>query len=235
MAGRFGRLCTAVFSLSLVVAASLSTGSADGATHGHTSIILTTRNSPTMGAYLASGHGFTLYTFTLDTSHSSACTGACARLWPPLLAPKGAKLNRLVRGVPASRLGTIGRANGAHQLTYEGKPLYLFAGDKRPGQTTGEGVDNVWFVALVRPVKTASTDPTPTPSTAATSPPAQPDSSSSTRSHSTTAPAGGSPATAPPPTSAPVPPPTTQPAPPPTTQPPAPPTTTQPPTGGYGY
>src|SRR5580700_1614421 len=227
-----GRSCTVLVSLCLGVVASLGVvGTAEASTHGRTTIVLTTRNSPTMGAYLTSSHGFTLYTFTEDTSTRSSCTGACGKLWPPLLVPKSAKLARLVHGVPASRLGTVKRPNGTSQLTYEGRPLYLFAGDKHVGQTSGEGVGNVWFVALVTPAKATTAAQTPSPTTAA--PTAQPAAHTSTASGSS----GGTTATSPPPTNAPAPPQTTQPppettqpAPPTTTQPP--PTTTQPPQGG---
>jgi len=73
------------------------------------------------------------------------CVGACAAVWPPLLAtgrPTGGA------GLSASELGTITRSGGSHQVTYSGHPLYLFVKDRRAGQTAGQGViafGAAWF------------------------------------------------------------------------------------------
>jgi predicted lipoprotein with Yx(FWY)xxD motif len=91
---------------------------------------------------LVDGLGLTLYYLTSDTASSSACTGACAQAWPPLLDPSGTPTG------PASlpgHLGVVGDANGA-QVTYNGHPLYTYSGDSKPGDTTGQGVRGVWFV-----------------------------------------------------------------------------------------
>ena len=45
-------------------------------------------------------------------------------------------------GVATAKLGTSKRDDGTSQVTYNGHPLYTFAGDRSPGQTTGEGVDD---------------------------------------------------------------------------------------------
>jgi len=203
--------------------------------------LLTTRTNPLMGAYLVNGRGFTLYTFALDTTAKSPCSGVCAKEWPPVLVPKGAKLSALVHGVKTARLGKIKRADGTFQLTYEGKPLYLFVGDKRPGQTVGQGFANVWSVARVSPTKEAavanSLTPTPTapPAPTGTGPGASTSSSSGSTGHTSSGSSGsgGSEVPTPPPTNSA--PPTSPPAPSPT--PTSPPPTTPPnppPTGGGG-
>lgn len=193
--------------------------------------LVTTKANAAMGAYLVNAKGFTLYTFALDTSGKSACTGQCAAEWPPVLVPKGAKLSTLVHGLKASRLGKIRRANGAFQLTYLGKPLYRFVGDKRAGQTGGQGLEHAWSVATL-------TDGSATTTTSAPVAPPTTQAPSSSGSHSSS---GGSGSTAPPdnPPATPAPTQPTQPTPTPTqpTQPtPAPvQPTPNPPTGGYGY
>ena len=92
-----------------------------------------------MGTILvASSNGMTVYQFALDVKDSgtSACTGACSDTWPAFTVPAG--------GTPVAgpgvtgKLGTITRAdNGALQVTYNGKPLYFFSGDKAAGDTNG--------------------------------------------------------------------------------------------------
>ena len=70
---------------------------------------------------------------------------ACASAWPPLLANGKPTAGT---GLTASKLGTITRSGGNHQVTYNGHPLYLFIKDKKPGQTTGQGVTAfgaAWF------------------------------------------------------------------------------------------
>ena len=168
---RFGILVGA-FALTLVLGAQ-AVSMAEASAAKHAAVLVSTVKSTTLGAYLVTAKGLTLYTFSLDTSTKSACTGACAAQWPPVLVPKGARLSALVHGVKPSRLGEIKRSNRKFQLTYEGKPLYRFAGDKSAGQTTGQGFDKVWFVALVSPTVVTTTPTvapviTPTPQSTST-------------------------------------------------------------------
>jgi predicted lipoprotein with Yx(FWY)xxD motif len=92
-----------------------------------------------LGSVLVNAGGRTLYLFEKDGRSRSACYGACATYWPPLLS--SAK-PRPARGVRASLLGVTKRSDGKRQVTYAGHPLYTFIGDKKAGQTTGEGLNN---------------------------------------------------------------------------------------------
>ena len=97
----------------------------------------------TLGSFLVDSNGMTLYLFTTDTPNTSTCYGPCAIAWPPLLTSGAPTAGT---GVTASLLGTTTRTDGTTQVTYNGWPLYYFASDKAPGDTTGENVQNVWFV-----------------------------------------------------------------------------------------
>ena len=106
---------------------------------------LTVRSS-SFGRILFDGRGFVLYAFTRDPKRRSACSGACATAWPPYIL-KG----RLVagKGITKSLLGTTGRANGARQVTYAGRPLYYCVGDRRAGQILCQNVrefGGLWLV-----------------------------------------------------------------------------------------
>src|SRR3954464_1603756 len=99
-----------------------------------------------LGPILVDSKGITLYDFVVDKGTSSACYGACAALWPPLLT-----YGKPVAGpgVKASLLGTTKRKDGKLEITYGGHPLYYFVSDRKPGQTTGQGVDQFgapWWV-----------------------------------------------------------------------------------------
>ena len=83
------------------------------------------------GRILFDGRGFVLYGFTADKKRRSVCTGACAAAWPPYVV-KGAP--RAGSGVEKSLLGTVRRADGKRQVTYAGRPLYYYVGDRRAGQ-----------------------------------------------------------------------------------------------------
>jgi predicted lipoprotein with Yx(FWY)xxD motif len=98
-----------------------------------------------LGKILVDSQGRTLYLFKKDTRGRSACSGECAKFWPPL---RVAGKPTVGSGVSASKLGTISRSDGKRQVTYNGHPLYTFLQDSRPGQTNGQGVTAfgaAWF------------------------------------------------------------------------------------------
>ena len=84
---------------------------------------------------LTNAKGLTLYSFAPDTGSTSNCNGTCAQLWPPVHGPVTAG-----PGVTGS-LGTIRRANGAIQATYNGHPLYTYVADTAPGQARGNNLN----------------------------------------------------------------------------------------------
>ena len=99
-----------------------------------------------LGRILVDSRGITLYDFVKDKGKTSVCYGACAALWPPLITQ-----GRPVAGtgVRASLLGTTKRKDGKLEVTYGGHPLYYFVSDRKPGQTTGQGVNQfggLWWV-----------------------------------------------------------------------------------------
>ena len=99
------------------------------------------------GTILVSSTGRTLYRYTVDSKHVNRCSGdpTCSKYWPPLLVKASAKPTAGA-GVKPSLLGTIKARNGMRQVTYEGFPLYFFAGDKKAGQIKGEDFLKVWYV-----------------------------------------------------------------------------------------
>jgi predicted lipoprotein with Yx(FWY)xxD motif len=99
-----------------------------------------------LGKILVNSQGRTLYLFQKDTGTESTCNGACAAAWPPLLANGKPTVGS---GANAYLVGTTTRADGKSQVTYNGHPLYLYAGDKNPGDTNGQGLNAFgggWFV-----------------------------------------------------------------------------------------
>jgi predicted lipoprotein with Yx(FWY)xxD motif len=102
--------------------------------------------SSKLGRILVDGTGRTLYLFEADHTAKSKCSAACASVWPPLTTDGAPKAGS---GVSAAKLGTTHRSDGTSEVTYNGHPLYTYAGDGRPGQTTGEGLDDFgaeWYV-----------------------------------------------------------------------------------------
>lgn len=99
-----------------------------------------------LGRILVDSKGITLYDFPPDQGTTSVCYGACAALWPPLLT-HGKPVSG--HGVRASLLGTTKRKDGKLEVTYGGHPLYYFVPDRKPGQTTGQGINQFggpWWV-----------------------------------------------------------------------------------------
>jgi len=95
-----------------------------------------------IGKYLTDTEGNTLYVFKKDSVGKSACTGPCLEKWPiyyreTVAAPSA---------IEAADFGTITREDGKKQTTFRGYPLYYWMNDKAPGETNGQGVNDVWFV-----------------------------------------------------------------------------------------
>jgi predicted lipoprotein with Yx(FWY)xxD motif len=136
------KLLSALGAATLVAAAAATFALAGGKAHGAR---LHTAKSH-LGQILVDSKGITLYDFVADKGKTSVCYGACAALWPPLITHGKPVAGH---GVRRSLLGTTKRKDGKLQVTYGGHPLYYFVTDRKPGQTTGQGVNQFggpWWV-----------------------------------------------------------------------------------------
>jgi predicted lipoprotein with Yx(FWY)xxD motif len=113
-------------------AASAPAGAASGAASFGSALNTTTISG---AAVLTNAQGFTLYSFAPDTAATSQCNGSCVQIWPPVNSPVTAGT-----GIPG-KLGTIARSDGTTQVTYNGHPLYTYAGDTHPGQANGNNLN----------------------------------------------------------------------------------------------
>jgi predicted lipoprotein with Yx(FWY)xxD motif len=121
---------------------------ADGSTPANPPAITLATATSDLGTFLTGKDGMTLYFFTKDTAPGvSVCEGDCAAAWPPVTVPAGSwpAAGEGVTGV----VGVAPRSDGTWQVTYDGRPLYTFAGDTAAGDTAGQGVGDVWYVANV--------------------------------------------------------------------------------------
>jgi predicted lipoprotein with Yx(FWY)xxD motif len=106
---------------------------------------LTVRSSA-FGRILFDSRGRALYAFTRDPRRRSVCNGACAAAWPPYVVR-----GRLRASGPVQRslLGTTRRANGTRHVSYAGRPLYYYVGDRRRGEVRCQNVrefGGLWLV-----------------------------------------------------------------------------------------
>ncbi|HEY1564518.1 MAG TPA: hypothetical protein VGF72_07545 [Gaiellaceae bacterium] len=104
---------------------------------------MTTRKVGKLGVILVNGAGRTLYMFVPDKQRRVTCKGSCAVIWPPLKVKKG---TRPTAGGAAKKalLGLDGNV-----VTYNKWPLYTYITDHKPGQATGQAVNNsggLWYV-----------------------------------------------------------------------------------------
>ena len=104
--------------------------------------VITAKNVGNLGKVLVDPEGRTLYFFEKDphslySAQSSACYGACAENWPPLLTEGEPEAED---GAYPTKLSTLKRKDGTLQVTYYGHPLYTYVGDKKPGEANGDGV-----------------------------------------------------------------------------------------------
>jgi predicted lipoprotein with Yx(FWY)xxD motif len=116
----------------------------------HTQV--TTAGVDNMETVLTDAERMSMYVFTKDvqTPDGSACNGNCADAWPPLLADSEATVS--------GHFTLVTRDDGARQWAFRGMPLYRWASDTAPGDTTGEHVNSVWYVAQPVPVSKHNTD-----------------------------------------------------------------------------
>lgn len=132
-----GVAAAAVFVLvTAAVAAGMPTARSATVTTAHTEL----------GQIVVDGRGRSLYLFEKDAHGRSACSGACAAYWPPLLT-SGKSI--AIKGAKPSLLGNVRRGDGSRQVSYAGHPLYFFSGDTGRGQTNGEGLQDFgagWYV-----------------------------------------------------------------------------------------
>jgi predicted lipoprotein with Yx(FWY)xxD motif len=137
---------TLIAALVALTIPALATGVAAAMTSGAASKAATVSLRKTkLGRVLVDAQGRTLYLFEKDKGDKSACAGACATAWPPLMTSGKPKAGP---GVEAKLLGTTVRKAG-RQVTYAGHPLYTYVGDGKAGQTTGEGSTGFgapWYV-----------------------------------------------------------------------------------------
>jgi predicted lipoprotein with Yx(FWY)xxD motif len=131
-------LAVAAAAVVLAACSSSATSSSSGGSSSSSSAAATAGSlkTATIGGVtvLTNASGFTLYSFAPDTPTKSNCNGTCAQNWPPVT---GAVTAAGVTGT----FGTIKRADGSVQATFDGHPLYAFAGDTAPGQNKGNGLN----------------------------------------------------------------------------------------------
>jgi predicted lipoprotein with Yx(FWY)xxD motif len=101
-----------------------------------------------MGTYLVGSSGRAIYLWAVDTSGKSSCSGACAKVWQPVIS---SAVPHATGAVNASGLTLITRSDGAKQVAYKGHPLYYFIADKGSGTTRGQGTSSFggkwWLIA----------------------------------------------------------------------------------------
>jgi predicted lipoprotein with Yx(FWY)xxD motif len=96
-----------------------------------------------LGKILVGDNNMTLYMFTKDEADKSNCNADCLSKWPPLITQGSPKLGD---GVDAKLVGNTKLADGRMIVTYNKMPLYYWVKDTKAGDTTGQGVGEVWYV-----------------------------------------------------------------------------------------
>lgn len=107
---------------------------------------LTQRADDSFGRYVTDHQGMAVYLYKQDKQFGkvSNCYDKCAKSWPPVLL--NASVKKLLDPALKKRYATITRKDGRVQLTYNGWPLYYWAGDQQAGDTNGHEVGDVWFL-----------------------------------------------------------------------------------------
>jgi predicted lipoprotein with Yx(FWY)xxD motif len=144
---RIGVIAAVAAAVAVSAAVWSGTGAAS-ARHLTKTPTVTTRKVGKLGVILVNGAGRTLYMFVPDKQKRVTCKGSCAIIWPPLKVKTGQKPTA-GGAAKKSLLGTYKVAGGKSVVSYNRWPLYTYITDKKPGQATGQGVDNsggLWYV-----------------------------------------------------------------------------------------
>ena len=126
-------------------AAATAVSKATAAATAVSEVTIVVATDATFGEFLTDAKGMALYLYTADSAGQSACSGDCLAAWPALTVAEGT--------TPAGgagvtgKLGTITRDDGTLQVTINDLPLYYFAQDKAAGDTTGQGLNDVWYLS----------------------------------------------------------------------------------------
>jgi predicted lipoprotein with Yx(FWY)xxD motif len=207
-------LCAAALAVGTLALGALASSPPASAISSARTLTIRTVTIPRIGTVLATDSGHTLYHYSGDPAGKVTCTAVCAKLWPPLLLPKGVTHLKAAHGVKGFSVARV--QGGRLEVFFHHEALYTFVSDAKKGQARGQGVENEWFAVLSNG-KSSSKSVTATSPAAAgattTMPPTSTPSSINATSPATQAP-------------------TTQPTQPtqPTTI-----TTTAPPGGGFGF
>jgi predicted lipoprotein with Yx(FWY)xxD motif len=152
---RLGWSLTGLAAVAVVAAACSAGGATSGAgaygaapttSSGSAPAAIVDLHGSKLGQTLVDGQGRALYLFEADKAGKSNCNGACASAWPPYVSNDTPQAGT---GVTGALLGTSIRGDGATQVTYRGHPLYYYAGDSRPGDAVGQGLNQFgakWYV-----------------------------------------------------------------------------------------
>jgi predicted lipoprotein with Yx(FWY)xxD motif len=148
----------ALLAVSAVLAACGSYGGSDDNGSGSSSAksdVVASAKKAKVGSVIVDAQGRTLYRFTAEAQGRPVCTGACVGTWPPAIVTDAA-------GLPA-HVATVKRPDGGGlQLTYDGHPLYRYAGDQSKADANGEGLGGQWFVLKAGSAGSAASKPQPT-------------------------------------------------------------------------
>jgi predicted lipoprotein with Yx(FWY)xxD motif len=99
---------------------------------------------------LSNRDGRALYTFDKDSRGKSNCTDGCLTAWPAFTVG-----NATLAGGDFS---IVVRDDGMQQWAFQGKPLYFFAGDSKPGEINGDNQGGVWHALRSAPKRPAHND-----------------------------------------------------------------------------
>jgi predicted lipoprotein with Yx(FWY)xxD motif len=137
--------------VALVAGASSAKSGVAGTRHTTRTFTVKTARHKGLGTILVNNKGFTLYMFVPDKQKRVTCKNACAAVWPPLKIKAGAKPT--AGGLARKRLLGTYKTSSGRVVSYNHWPLYTYVIDQKPGQVTGQAVDNsggLWYVLSPR-------------------------------------------------------------------------------------